>query len=66
MMWAMLSGAFLSSRDAIFPISQKSEFDKEGIRRSWSTLRYGSRTIEKLIEVWRRHVMREGKWQVRH
>ena len=63
MLWSMLNGSFLSSRGAIFPALQASGFDERMSRRSWSAFRYGSWTIEKLIEVWRRHVLSEGKWQ---
>jgi len=59
----MLNGSFLSSRGAIFPALQASGFDEQMSRRSWSAFRYGSWTIEKLIEVWRRHVLSEGQWQ---
>ena len=59
----MLNGSFLSSRGAIFPALQASGFDEQMSRRSWSAFRYGSWTIEKLIEFWRRHVQSEGQWQ---
>ena len=63
MLWSMLNGSFLSSRGAIFPALQASGFDEQMSRRSWSAFRYGAWTIEKLIEVWRRHVLSEGQWQ---
>jgi hypothetical protein len=63
MLWAMLNGSFLSSRGAIFPALQANGFDEGQMRRSWSALRYGSWTIEKLIGLWRGHVLSEGEWQ---
>lgn len=63
MLWAMLSGSFLRNRGAIFPALQESGFDKQQMRRSWAALRYGAWTIEKLIEVFRQHVLTEGKWE---
>jgi hypothetical protein len=63
MLWSMLNGSFLSSRGAIFPALQASGFDEQMSRQSWSSFRYGSWTIEKLVAVWRNHVMSEGKWQ---
>ena len=63
LLWSMLNGSFLSSRGAIFPALQASGFEEGQIRRSWSALRYGAWTIEKLIEAWRGHVLTEGKWQ---
>jgi len=63
MLWAMLSGLFLNSRGAIFPALQGSGFDESQMRRSWSAMRYGSWTIEKLIEVFRSYVLSEGKWE---
>jgi len=65
MLWALLNGSFLSSRGAIFPALQRSGFDAESSRRSWAALRYGAWTIEQLLEVWRGHVLAEGKWQRR-
>lgn len=62
-LWAMLNGSFLSSRGAIFPALQGSGFDKETSRRSWAAMRYGAWSIEKLIAVWRKHVLSEGKWE---
>ena len=63
LLWAMLSGSFLSSRGAIFPALQANGFDEGQMRRSWSALRYGSWTIEKLIGWWRDYVLSEGEWQ---
>jgi hypothetical protein len=63
MLWAMLNGSFLNSRGAIFPALQANGFDEGQMRRSWSALRHGSWTIEKLIAVFRSHVLSEEKWQ---
>lgn len=65
LLWAMLNGSFLSSRGGIFPALQASGFDAETSRRSWAAFRYGAWTIGELIEVWRRYVLGQGKWQGR-
>lgn len=61
-LWAMLNGSFLSSRGAVFPALQESGFNEGQMRRSWSAMRKGSWTIEKLIAVFRSHVLSEEKW----
>ena len=63
MLWAMLSGAFLSSRGAIFSALQGRGFNERQIRRSWAALRYGAWRIEELMGLFRSHVYAEGKWQ---
>lgn len=63
MLWAMLNGSFLRNRGAIFPALQENGIDREQMQRSWSAMRYGSWTIEKLIGAFREHVFSEGKWE---
>ncbi|HNE34831.1 MAG TPA: hypothetical protein PKL59_21365 [Nitrospira sp.] len=63
MLWAMLSGSFLKSRGAVFPALQESGLDEQQMRRSWAAMRYGKWAIETLIEVFRRHVQAERKWE---
>lgn len=62
MLWAMLTGSFLSSRGAVFPALQTNGFDEGQMRRSWSAMRNGAWTIEKLIAVFRSHVLSKRKW----
>lgn len=63
MLWAMLSGSFVRSRGAVFPALQESGLDEQQMRRSWAAMRYGKWAIETLIEVFRRHVQAERKWE---
>jgi hypothetical protein len=67
LLWAMVSGAFLSSRGAIFPALQLSGLSAAEIRRSWSAMRHGSWHIDELLESWGVYVARENGWrETRH
>ncbi len=48
LMWAMISGSFLSSRGAIHSALAKSGFESGEIRRSWRALRRGQWNIHEL------------------
>ncbi|MCP4360167.1 MAG: hypothetical protein GY796_19340 [Chloroflexi bacterium] len=63
LMWAMMSGAFLKSRGAIFTALLALSLTDQQIRRSWSALRYGVWNIDELIAKWNGLVVREGKWK---
>lgn len=65
LLWAMLSGAFLHSRGAVFGALQWSGFSPCQIRRSWQALWQGSWSIEQLIESWRAYVLSRTAWQAR-
>ena len=62
LLWAMVSGSFLSSRGAIFPALQLGGLSAETIRRSWSAMRYGSWQIDELVEAWGVYVASENAW----
>ena len=63
LLWTMVSGAFLSSRGAIFPALQLKGLGAAETRRSWSALRYGSWHIDDLVEAWNVYVAGENTWR---
>lgn len=62
LLWAMVSGNFLSSRGALFPALQLGGMDAEEMRRSWAAMRYGSWHIDDLVEAWGVYVASENRW----
>lgn len=60
---AMVSGAFLSSRGAIFAALHLGGLSEKEIRRSWSAMRYGSWHIDDLVEAWGVYVASENAWR---
>lgn len=62
LMWAMITGAFLSSRGAIHSALIKAGFEPEEIRRSWRALRWGKWHIYELVQRFRQQVEQTGKW----
>ncbi len=65
LMWAMISGSFLSSRGAIHSALAKSGFEPDEIRRSWRALRWGKWNIYELVQSFRQQVEQTGQWQRR-
>ena len=63
LLWAMLSGAFLRSRGALFPALQLAGFTAAQIRRCGQALRCGAWCIADLVRAWRRYVLSQGQWQ---
>jgi hypothetical protein len=63
LLWAMLSGAFLRSRGAVFSALQMSGFTAPQIRRSAQALRCGAWGIAELVQRWRHYVLSQGEWQ---
>lgn len=63
LMWAMISGSFLSSRGAIHSALAKSGFESGEIRRSWRALRKGKWNIHELVWSFRQHVEQSEQWQ---
>lgn len=62
LMWAMITGAFLSSRGAIHSALSKAGFEPEEIRRSWRALRWGKWHIYELVQRFRQQVEQTGQW----
>src|SRR5262245_47333498 len=65
LLWAMVQGSFLLSRGAIHSGLLASDFANAEIRRSWSSLRYGSWQIDELIAAWQAYVASRNRWRVR-
>jgi hypothetical protein len=65
LMWAMITGAFLSSRGAMHSALEQSGFEAREIKRSWRALRRGKWHIQELIQRFRQQVAQDGQWQSR-
>lgn len=65
LMWAMITGSFLSSRGAIHTALLIAGFEADEIRRSWHALRGGKWHIQELIQRFRQQVEQTGQWQSR-
>lgn len=63
LLWAMLSGAFLQSRGAVFAALQLAGFTVAQIRRCGQALRCGAWSIADLVDAWCRYVLSQGQWQ---
>jgi hypothetical protein len=63
LMWAMITGSFLSSRGAIHSALSKTGYEPEEIRRSWRALRRGKWHIYELLQRFRQQVEQTGQWQ---
>lgn len=63
LLWAMVSGAFLESRGAVFPALQIAGFAVEQMRRGGQALRTGSWDIADLIVRWHEYVLNHDEWQ---
>lgn len=64
-LWVMMNGSFLSSRGAIHPALSSNGFTEQEVRRSWSAVRYGSWTIDELLECWSLQVAALNEWRER-
>jgi hypothetical protein len=65
LMWAMITGSFLTSRGAVHSALANSGFEPGEIRRSWRALRRGQWNIYELIGNFRQQVKQTGQWQTR-
>jgi len=63
LLWAILSGAFLSSRAAVFPALKLAGFTVSQIRRCGQALRGGAWDIAELVSSWREYVLSQDEWQ---
>ncbi len=63
LLWAMVSGAFLSSRGAVHTALKLSGRTDAETRRSGNALRKGQWQIEELITRWREWVLSHDEWQ---
>jgi hypothetical protein len=65
LMWAMITGAFLTSRGAIHAALALCGFESAEINRSWCALRWGKWHIQELVQRFRQQVAESGQWQSR-
>lgn len=65
LMWAMITGTFLSSRGAVHSALLVAGFAPDEIGRSWRALRRGKWHIQALIQRFRQQVGQTGQWQSR-
>lgn len=63
LMWAIISGAFLSGRGAVHAALNRSGFRPQEIRRGWRALRAGQWHIYELIDSFRQVVLADAQWQ---
>jgi len=63
LLWAILCGAFLQSRGAVFPALQSLGLRRAQIRRCSQALRKGAWTIDALLQPFRAAVRAQGRWQ---
>lgn len=64
LLWALLSGAFLSSRGAVFPALQRIGLSVGQMRRSSQAARDGAWSSAVLLARWRAWVLAQGAWHV--
>ncbi len=65
LLWAMVSGAFLTSRGAVHTALKLSGRSDKETRRSGNALRNGQWQIGELISRWHTWVLQAGEWEVR-
>ena len=65
LLWAMVSGAFLPSRGAVYTALKISGRSDEETRRAGNALRTGQWQISELVHRWRRWVSQNGNWEKR-
>ena len=63
LLWAMLSGALLPSRGALFPALQITGLLPPAVRRAWAALCSNSWQISDLLSEWEQYVVAQGQWQ---
>jgi hypothetical protein len=63
LLWAILCGAFLQSRGAIFPALQSLGLRRAQIRRCSHALRKGAWTIDALLQPFRAAILAQSHWQ---
>jgi hypothetical protein len=63
--WAMVSGALLGRRGALFPALQQVGLSEREVRRAWAALGQGRWRISALLRRWEQIVTAAGAWQPR-
>jgi hypothetical protein len=62
-LWMLVSGALLASRGALFPALQAIGLGAAEVRRAWAAFRYGTWSINPMLQTWQTHIEEQGKWQ---
>lgn len=65
LLWAMVSGALLGSRGALFPALTQVGLSEREVRRAWAALGQGRWRITTLLQRWEQIVTGAGAWQPR-
>lgn len=65
LLWAMLSGGFVTSRGAVFGALALGGLSGAEVRRSWAAMRQGAWKSEELLENWGVYVAQENRWRQR-
>jgi hypothetical protein len=63
LLWALISGRFLSSRGAIFPALAAMGSEDAEVRRAEAALAYGSFRTSDLVSDWHKVVREQGHWR---
>ena len=62
LLFALMSGRFLSSRGAVFPALDSLGLSKEEVRRSEAALAYGRWSLHNLLTRWQQVVLAQKQW----
>lgn len=62
-LWALISGALLPSRGALFPALQAIGLPPKAVRRAWAAMWGGSWQIADLLARWEQYVEADQQWQ---
>lgn len=65
LLWAMVGGALLGSRGALFPALEQVGLSETEVRRAWAALGHGQWRISALLRRWEQIVTAAGVWQPR-
>jgi hypothetical protein len=63
LMWALVSGALLPNRGAIFPALKSTGLADDAIRRAWQALHSGVWNTPELLALWSKQVKSNPGWQ---
>lgn len=63
LLYALISGQFLSSRGGIFPALSQLGLPATVVRRSWAALQQGGWQMGTILVAWRKQVEGGGRWQ---
>jgi hypothetical protein len=61
-LWALVSGALLPSRGALFPALQATGLSRRAVQRAWAAFRGGVWQISELMVAWDRYMREQQRW----